>query len=68
MDEISADTGLYLSKSKDYDTIVAVVWDDCAQTEQHHELQTGIQQLNGVTAAIILSRPSHMKRQKDGGK
>lgn len=68
MDEIAADTGLYLSKSKDYDTIVAVVWDDCAQTEQHHELQTGIEQLNGVTAAIILSRPSRMKRLKDGDK
>ena len=67
MDEISADTGLYLSKSKDYDTIVAVVWDDCAQTEQHHELQSGIEQLNGVTAAIILSRPSHMKRQEEDG-
>jgi hypothetical protein len=36
---------------------------DCAQTEQHHELQSGIEQLNGVTAAIILSRPSHMKRK-----
>jgi hypothetical protein len=64
MDEIASDTGLYLSKSKDFDTIVAVVWDDCAQTEQHHELQSGIEQLNGVTAAIILSRPSHMKRRK----
>jgi hypothetical protein len=64
MDEIAADTGLYLSKSKDFDTIVAVVWDDCAQTEQHHELQSGIEQLNGVAAAIILSRPSHTKRQE----
>jgi REase_DpnII-MboI len=64
MDEIASDTGLYLSKSNDFDTIIAVVWDDCAQTEQHYELQSGIEQLNGVTAAIILSRPSHMKRKK----
>jgi hypothetical protein len=64
MDEIASDTGLYLSKSNAFDTIIAVVWDDCAQTEQHYELQSGIEQLNGVTAAIILSRPSHMKRKK----
>lgn len=63
IDEIAADTGLYLSKSKDFDTIVAVVWDDCAQTEQHHELQTGIEQLKGMTAAVILSRPSRMRRK-----
>jgi REase_DpnII-MboI len=64
IDEIASDTGLYLSKTNDFDAIVAVVWDDCAQTEQHYELQSGIEQLNGVTAAIILSRPSHMKRKK----
>jgi hypothetical protein len=63
IDEIASDTGLYLSKTKEFDTIIAVVWDDCAQTEQHHELQTGIEGLNGVTAAIILSRPSRMKRK-----
>jgi hypothetical protein len=65
IDEIASDTGLYLSKSKEFDDIIAVVWDDCAQTEQHHELQSGIEQLRGVTAAIILSRPSHMKRKKE---
>jgi hypothetical protein len=64
IDEIASDTGLYLSRSKDFDTIVAVVWDECAQTEQHHELQTGIEQLKGVTAAVILSRPSHMRRKE----
>lgn len=65
IDEIASDTGLYLSRSKDFDTIIAVVWDDCAQTEQHHELETGIEQLKGVSAAIILSRPSHMKRKSE---
>ncbi|WIG52689.1 MAG: hypothetical protein OJF48_003608 [Afipia sp.] len=65
IDEISSDTGLYLSRSKDFDTIVAVVWDDCAQTEQHYELQTGIEQLKGVSAAIVIPRPSRMKRKED---
>jgi len=44
------------------DNIVAFIWDDCAQTEQHHELKSGIEQVNGVSAAIILPRPSSMKR------
>jgi len=64
MDEIASDTGLYLSKSNDFDVIIAVVRDDCAQTEQHYELKSGIEQLNGVMAAIIFSRPSRMKRKK----
>ncbi|MBR1165880.1 hypothetical protein JQ571_02770 [Bradyrhizobium liaoningense] len=63
MDEIAADTGLYLSRSKEFDSIIAFIWDDCAQTEQHHELETGIEQLKGVSAAIVLPRPSHMTRK-----
>ena len=62
IEEIAADTSLYLSRTKDFDTIIVVVWDDCAQTEQHHELQSGIESIRGVTAAIIIPRPSRMKR------
>lgn len=60
-EEIAADVSLYLSRTDLYDTIVAFVWDDAAQTEQHHELKTGLEALKGVSAAIILSRPSHMR-------
>jgi hypothetical protein len=63
IEEISADAGLYLSRTTDYDNIVAFVWDDCAQTEQHYELKSGIEQINGISAAIILPRPSIMQRQ-----
>ena len=62
IEEIAADASLYLSRSKDYDNIVAFVWDDCAQTEQHHVLKTGIEQIRGISAATILPRPSSMKR------
>jgi hypothetical protein len=44
------------------DDIVAFIWDDCAQTEQHHELKSGIEQIHGVSAAIILQSPSSMTR------
>lgn len=64
IEEIAADASLYLSQNKPtgYDSIIAFVWDDCAQTEQHYELKTGLEAIKGITAAIILPRPSKMAR------
>lgn len=62
IEEIAADTALYLSRTKDYDSIIAFVWDDCSQTEHHHELRQGIERLTGISAGIVLPRPSHMAR------
>lgn len=64
IEEIAADASLYLSENKHagYESIIAFVWDDCAQTEQHHELKSGLEGLNGIAKAIILPRPSAMKR------
>lgn len=62
-EQVAADASLYLSRYSIYDTIVAVVWDDCAQTEQHHELQSGLQSIRGVSSAVIISRPAKMKRR-----
>ena len=62
IEQVAADSSLYLSKAGAYDSIIAVVWDDCAQTEQHHELRTGLESLRGVSAAVIIARPSRMKR------
>jgi hypothetical protein len=64
VEEIAADASLYLSRTTDYDNIIAFVWDDCAQTEQHHELKSGLEQIKGISAAIILPRPSSMQRPK----
>jgi hypothetical protein len=61
-EEIAADASLYLSRTADYDNIMAFVWDDAAQTEQHHELRQGIETIKGVTAAVILPRPSSMQK------
>jgi len=62
IDEISTDTGLYLSKTTDYDNIVCFVWDDSAQTEQYDTLKAGLEALKGILAAVILPRPSKMTR------
>jgi len=62
IEEIAADTSLYLSRTTEYNSIIAFVWDDCAQTEQHHELKSGIERIRGISGAIILPRPSSMQR------
>jgi hypothetical protein len=61
-EEVAADASLYLSADSGYDNIMVVVWDDRAQTEQHHELKTGLESIRGITCAVILSRPLKMKR------
>ena len=33
----------------------AVVWDDLTQTEQHHELKSGLESIKGAACAIIIS-------------
>lgn len=63
---IHSPTSLYLSRTMDYDNIIAFIWDDCAQTEQHHELKSGIERIQGISAAIILPRPSSMARTPAG--
>ncbi len=62
IEEVAADASLYLSKQTVYDTIIAFVWDDRAQTEQHHELRMGLESITGIIAAVVLSRPQKMQR------
>lgn len=62
IEEIAADAGLYLSKSSQYDAIVVFVWDDAAHTEQHAELQSGLEAIKGITGAVIVPRPAKMRR------
>jgi hypothetical protein len=61
-EEVAADTSLYLSADSGYDNIMVVVWDDSAQTEQHHELKSGLESIRGITCAVIIPRPLKMKR------
>ncbi|YCI07067.1 hypothetical protein M1D34_32000 (plasmid) [Ensifer sp. D2-11] len=61
-EEVAADASLYLSAKSGYDSIIAVVWDDIAQTEQHHELKAGLESIKGVANAVIIPRPMKMKR------
>jgi len=62
IEEVAADASLYLSSPIPYDRIVAFVWDDSAHSEQHHELQAGLERIKGVEAAVVVSRPGRMAR------
>jgi hypothetical protein len=64
VEEVAADTGLYLSKSHEYDSIIAYIWDDAAQTDQHHELRMGIEAIPGIARTIIVPRPPKMDRSR----
>ncbi|KAA0695398.1 hypothetical protein DTW90_22780 [Neorhizobium sp. P12A] len=63
IDEVAADASLYLSTTTAFDKIVAFVWDDSAHSEQHHELQSGLEKIKGVEAAVVVSRPGRMGRK-----
>jgi DpnII restriction endonuclease len=65
IEDVAADASHYLSKSTTYDNIIALVWDDLAQTAPHAELKTGLEAINGVSAAIVLPRPSKMQLESD---
>ncbi|MER9686745.1 hypothetical protein [Mesorhizobium sp. M0139] len=60
--EVAADATTYLGDGSGYDHLIAVVWDDLARTEEHAELRRGLLALRGINDAIILSRPSFMRR------
>ncbi|KVF05625.1 hypothetical protein WJ05_27915 [Burkholderia vietnamiensis] len=65
--EVAADASTYLQEGSGYQHLLAFVWDDEARTEEHTELRKGLMQIRGVDDAIVLSRPSKMKRQPRDG-
>jgi len=60
INEISADTGLYLTPTSAYSEIVAFIWDDSRRSEQHEKLIEGLRQIRGISDAVIMSRPGAM--------
>ncbi len=60
IEQIAADSGLYLVENSSYSQIVAFIWDDSRRSEQHDLLRVGLRQLRGVVDAVIVSRPGSM--------
>lgn len=57
IEEVAADTGLYLNDGTAYDAMVAIVWDDTGSVQHHAEIEAGLRRLPGVVDAIVVSRP-----------
>lgn len=60
IEEIAADTSLYLTGSSSYKGIIVFAWDDARRSEQHDFMIQGLKQLNGVIDAVVVSRPGTM--------
>jgi len=60
IEEIAADAALYLRPDSPYRSMIAVIWDEAARTEEHDELRRGLSGLAGVQCVVIIPRPSVM--------
>ena len=58
--QIAEDASLYFAGESRYDQMLSFIWDDAARSEQHHVLTRGLEQLERVTAAVVVSRLGKM--------
>ncbi len=58
--EIAEDSGLYLTVSKPYDSIIPVIWDNGRRVEEHDSLKQALLEIEGIVDPVIISRPSFM--------
>jgi hypothetical protein len=65
IEDVAADTGLYLTDDSGYDRIIAFIWDATGSTHHHDELAAGLRKLRGVVDVVIVSRPGEWST--DGG-
>lgn len=63
--QVSADTGLYLHAGTDLNCMVAFVWDDTGSVHHHAELEDGLRRLPGVVDAIVVARPGSWRRETE---
>ncbi|MEO0519218.1 MAG: hypothetical protein AAF171_18160 [Cyanobacteria bacterium P01_A01_bin.116] len=60
IEQIAADTSLYLAKDSDYHQILAFIWDDSCRSEEHDYMRNGLRQLHGIAEVITVSRPGNL--------
>lgn len=65
IEQIAEDASLYLVEGSNYDEIIAFIWDDSRRSEHHEEMIRGLRQIDGITDAIIVSRPGSMTIDED---
>lgn len=60
IEEVAADASLYLRDPERYREIIAFVWDNSRQTQEHSELRQGLLAIPGVVGAVVIPRPGKM--------
>jgi len=60
VNEIAEDVSLYFVDSSVYDQLLVVVWDDSRHVEDHNTLIVGLDRLQRVCGATVVSRPGKM--------
>lgn len=63
--EAAEDASLYRSSNASYDKLVLFVWDDSRSSEQHAELIQGLQKIDGIVGAVVVSRPGSMSHSNE---
>jgi len=58
IEQVAADHSLYLRSDSLYRSIIAVIWDEGARTEEHSELERGLAGLTNMKDVIVISRPA----------
>lgn len=61
IEQIAADSNLYLGHGGAYDKILVFLWDASCRIEQHDSIRTGLCKLSGVADAVIMSSPGFMR-------
>jgi hypothetical protein len=61
--KIAEDVTLYLRRDTPWRSLIPVVWDDAARTEEHHEFLRGLRSMEGIAEAVVISRPARMVRK-----
>lgn len=61
--EIAEDVTIYLRSDTPWRHLIAVVWDDGARTEEHHEFLNGLRNIDGIVDAVVIPRPAKMRRE-----
>lgn len=61
IEQIAADSSLYLKDGSQYRHIIPVIWDEAARTEEHAMMIQGLKQLRGVCDVVVVSRPAAMR-------
>lgn len=60
IEQIAADSSLYLVDGSSYHQILAFIWDDSCRSQEYDHMRNGLRQLRGIVDSIIMSRPGNL--------